>query len=140
MLPLEKLIMEAACLYCPRIVSKLDFVLVVVVANDLKWPKTQTFKPFVEVNLIGPHLADKKRRQVTKIKQSVWSPKFNETFTFLFGNEDALSVYELHIAVKDHCFGFGREDRLVGVAVVQLKDIEDQVSFYKGHPACILSF
>ena len=47
----------------------------------------------------------------------------------LIGNEDALSVYELHIAVKDHCFGFGREDRLVGVAVMQLKDIEDQVSF-----------
>ena len=55
----------------------------------------------------------------------------------LIGNEDALSVYELHIAVKDHCFGFGREDRLVGVAVMQLKDIEDQVSYeqitkYKG--------
>jgi len=106
----------------------------VVVANDLKWPKTQTFKPFVEVNLIGPHLADKKRRLVTKTKQSVWSPKFNETFTFLIGNEDALSVYELHIAVKDHCFGFGREDRLVGVAVMQLKDIEDQ-----GSCACWLS-
>lgn len=106
----------------------------VVVANDLKWPKAQTFKPFVEVNMIGPHLADKKRRQVTKTKQSVWSPKFNETFTFLLGNEDALSVYELHIAVKDHCFGFGREDRLVGVAVIQLKDIEDQ-----GSCACWLS-
>ena len=43
----------------------------------------------------------------------------------LIGNEDALTVYELHIAVKDHCFG--REDRLVGVSVMQLKDIEDQV-------------
>jgi len=106
----------------------------VVVANDLKWPKTQTFKPFVEVNLIGPHLADKKRKQVTKIKQSVWSPKFNETFTFMIGNEDGLSVYELHIAVKDHCFGFGREDRLVGVTVMQLKDIENQ-----GSCACWLS-
>jgi protein unc-13 len=36
--------------------------------------------------------------------------------------------------VKDHCFGFGREDRLVGVAVMQLKDIEDQ-----GSCACWLS-
>ena len=45
----------------------------------------------------------------------------------LVGNEEGLSVYELHIAVKDKCFGFGREDRLVGVAVMQLKDIENQV-------------
>ena len=52
-------------------------------------------------------------------------------FFSLIGNEDALSVYELHIAVKDHCFGFGREDRLVGVAVMQLKDVEDQVSWSK---------
>jgi len=53
----------------------------VVVANDLKWPRTQAFKPFVEVSLIGPHLADKRRKFVTNAKQSVWSPKFNETFT-----------------------------------------------------------
>ena len=49
----------------------------------------------------------------------------------MIGNEDGLSVYELHIAVKDHCFGFGREDRLVGVTVMQLKDIENQVSVEK---------
>ena len=48
-------------------------------------------------------------------------------FCSLVGNEEGLSVYELHIAVKDKCFGFGREDRLVGVAVMQLKDIENQV-------------
>jgi len=106
----------------------------VVVANDLKWPKTKAFKPFVEVSLIGPHLSDKKRKFATKPKQGIWSPKFNETFAFLLGNEEGLSVYELHIAVKDQCFGFGGKDRLVGVAVMQVKDIENQ-----GSCACWLS-
>jgi protein unc-13 len=36
-----------------------------------------------------------------------------------------MSAYELHIGVKDYCFG--RDDRLIGVSVMQLKDIMDQV-------------
>lgn len=41
------------------------------------------------------------------------------------GNEEQLGFFELHICVKDYCFA--REDRLVGVAVLQLKEIMEQV-------------
>ena len=36
-------------------------------------------------------------------------------------------MYELHISVKEYCFG--RDDRLVGVSVMQLKDIINQASY-----------
>ncbi|XP_022709137.1 protein unc-13 homolog A-like isoform X1 [Varroa jacobsoni] len=98
----------------------------VVAANDLKWPNTSMFRPFVEVNLIGPRLHDKKRRFATKSKNNTWSPKYNETFHFIIANDEQPASYELHICIKDYCFA--RDDRLVGVAVMQLKDIVEQGS------------
>lgn len=42
----------------------------------------------------------------------------------ILGNDQPIDLYELHLCVKDYCFG--RTDRLVGLAVIQLKDVLDQ--------------
>lgn len=51
-------------------------------------------------------------------------------FFFLFfysiiGNEEPLDCYELHICVKDYCFA--RDDRLVGMTVIPLRNFVSQV-------------
>ncbi|XP_063726066.1 protein unc-13 homolog B-like isoform X3 [Symsagittifera roscoffensis] len=98
----------------------------IVAANDLRWVTTGVFKPFVEIWLFGPQLQDRKRREATKQKPNMLSPKIGEQFVFLLGNEEDLDVYELHVACKDYCFG--RSDQLVGVSVIQFRDIIDQKS------------
>ena len=75
---------------------------------------------------LDSYVNQRKAIKVFGLVLSVTSRIIKITLSFsIIGNEEQISSYELHIAVKDYCFG--RDNRLIGVSVMQLKDIQDQV-------------
>uniref|UniRef100_A0A8U7NK09 Uncharacterized protein n=1 Tax=Corvus moneduloides TaxID=1196302 RepID=A0A8U7NK09_CORMO len=97
----------------------------VVAINNLNWQTTAMFRP-----LRG------KRKHGTKTKSNTWSPntmKLSSCKSFiLLSNEDKPGAYELHLSVKDYCFA--REDRIVGMTVIQLQGIVDRGSCASWYP------
>ncbi|XP_039269430.2 protein unc-13 homolog B-like isoform X2 [Styela clava] len=98
----------------------------VIAGEGLKWKVSSMFRPFIEVNMIGPYLGDKRRQFATKCRSNTASPKYNETFTFQLSNEATLDIYEVQLIAKDYCFA--REDKIIGIAILQLREIVKQGS------------
>lgn len=88
----------------------------IVSAQNLTWK--QAFKPYIELNILGPGLKPFKRQFTTKSKKNQWSPKFNETANFTLPGNEGAGNFELHLSCKD--WWVMGVDKLVGSTSINL--------------------
>ena len=107
----------------PDLVGSGDHEITVKIINcsNVLWPAKFTFKPYVEITLMGPDPGrNKAKRFWTKCKAST-SPEFDESFTIKIAAKEKLESYEIQLNVRDYYIA--RQDRLIGVFVLQLQDV-----------------
>uniref|UniRef100_A0A1I8JH84 MHD1 domain-containing protein n=1 Tax=Macrostomum lignano TaxID=282301 RepID=A0A1I8JH84_9PLAT len=103
----------------------------VVSASDLLWHPLNSFRPYVEVALVGPGCEQgggvgSKHSFTTRCRKGTDSPKYNELFHFILDPDSDPEWFELQISCR-HYRLTGR-DRLVGLTVLQLREILDEGS------------
>jgi hypothetical protein len=102
-----------------------------VCRNESDWPPPRRQEAQAGHQVQVQQLVAKVQRDLQLVRQEFFlirSKKLTRFWLYcsMIGNEEQLDYFELHICVKDYCFA--RDDRLVGVAVLQLKDIVEQVN------------